>query len=60
MTDVINISECKKFIFDQYVGKLLRFLRGEVGRVATNKEYMDVYRVIVYQCDEVDNNQEVN
>ena len=60
MSEEIDIGECKRFIYDNYVGKLLRFLRGEVSRVANNMEFMKVYQVIIYQCDNTDNNEEIN
>ena len=47
MTDV-PLDQCKRFISDNYVNKLLLFLRGESNRVTTNKEYMKVYQLIIY------------
>ena len=42
MTEV-PLEQCKDFINENYVKKLLEFLRGESKRVTTNKEYMKVY-----------------
>ena len=58
MTDV-PLDQCKRFISDNYVNKLLLFLRGESNRVTTNKEYMKVYQLIIYQCDTNDNNEQI-
>jgi len=55
----INIDECRQFIADNYVTKLLKYLRGEAAIVSSNKEFMKVYQVIIYQCDANDNNQQV-
>lgn len=43
-----------------FVSKLMAYLRGEVQRVVTNKEYMIVYNAIIYECDTNDNNDEVH
>ena len=59
MTEDINIEECKQFINDNYISKLLKYLRGEAVTVSTNREFMKVYQVIIYQCDVNDNNQQV-
>ena len=49
--------DTKKFMQDNYVSKLMAFLRGEAQRVASNQEYMKVYQQIIYQCDTNDNNE---
>ena len=41
------------------MSKLLRYLDGTAKSVSTNKEFMKVYQVIIYQCDVNDNNQQV-
>ena len=46
--DFVNIRDCKQYIHDNYVGKLLKFLREKSGRVATNQEFMKVYQVIIH------------
>ena len=51
------MDQCKAFIHENYVDKLLKFLRGESNRVTTNVEYMKVYQLIIYQCDTNDNNE---
>lgn len=58
MTEV-PLEQCKDFINENYVKKLLEFLRGESKRVTTNKEYMKVYQLIIYQCDTNDNNEQI-
>ena len=42
-TEDIPLDQCKQFIFQNYVDKLLKFLRHESNRVTTNVEYMKVY-----------------
>lgn len=58
MTEV-PLEQCKDFINENYVKKLLEFLRGESNRVTTNREYMKVYQLIIYQCDTNDNNEQI-
>jgi hypothetical protein len=48
MTEDIPLDQCKAFINENYVDKLLKFLRGESKRVTTNVEYMKVYQLIIY------------
>jgi hypothetical protein len=48
MAEDLRLDECKDFINKNYVDKLLKFLRGEAMRVASNQEYMKVYQVIIY------------
>ena len=36
--------------------KVLAFLKGESNRVTTNVEFMKVYNMVLYQCDQEDNN----
>ena len=55
----INIDECRQFIADNYVTKLLRYLHGDATSVSSKKEFMKVYQVIIYQCDVIDKNQQV-
>ena len=55
----IPLSACQEFIYKNYVEKLLKFLRGESMRVATNQEYMKVYQLIIWQCDTNDNNEQI-
>ena len=38
----------------------MAFLRGEDTRVASHQEYMNVYQVIIYQCDTNDNNNQIH
>ena len=57
MAEDLRLEDCKDFINKNYVEKLLKFLRGEANRVASNQEYMKVYQVIIYQCDTNDNNE---
>lgn len=59
MTEDIPLDQCKAFIHENYVDKLLKFLRGESNRVTTNVEYMKVYQLIIYQCDTNDNNEQI-
>lgn len=59
MTEDIPLDQCKAFINENYVDKLLKFLRGESNRVTTNVEYMKVYQLIIYQCDTNDNNEQI-
>ena len=59
MEDEVPLEQCKAFIYENYVEKLLKFLRGESKRVTTNKEYMKVYQMIIYQCDTNDNNEHI-
>ena len=59
MVEEIYLEDCKAFINDNYVQKLLAFLRNESKRVASNAEYMKVYQVIIYQCDTNDNNEQI-
>ena len=39
----INIEECKVFIDEHFVSKLLGYLRGDSRSVCTNKQFMKVY-----------------
>ena len=57
---VVPLEQCKDFIYNNYVGKLLQFLRGEVTRVTTHAEYMKVYSLIIWQCDSNDSNEQIN
>ena len=59
MVEDIPMEQCKAFIHENYVDKLLKFLRGESMRVTTNVEYMKVYQLIIYQCDTNDNNEQI-
>ena len=59
MAEEIPLEECKRFIAQHYVDKLLKFLRGDAQRVTTNQEYMKVYQLIIYQCDTNDNNEQI-
>ena len=36
--------------------KVLAFLRGDSSRVTNNADYMKVYNLMLYQCDQEDNN----
>lgn len=43
MQEEIRIDECKALINDNFVSKLLGYLRGDSLKVSTNEEYMKVY-----------------
>ena len=44
----LDMAECKNFIQEKFVGKLLAFLNGTGTRVCNNVEYMEVYQLIIH------------
>ena len=59
MQEEIRIDECRQLINDNFVSKLLGYLRGDSLKVSTNEEYMKVYQLIIFQCDTNDNNEQI-
>ena len=51
MAEFANFAEAEKFVQENYVDKVLAFLRGDSTRVASNSDYMKVYNLMLYQCD---------
>lgn len=51
-----SFADAERFIQTNYVDKVLAFLSGESARLTSNKEYMKVHDVVLYQCDQEDNN----
>lgn len=56
MAEFANFAEAEKFVQENYVDKVLAFLRGDSTRVASNSDYMKVYNLMLYQCDQEDAN----
>ena len=48
MTEYTNFAEAEKFVQENYVDKVLAFLRGESDRVVYNKDYMKIYNLMLY------------
>ena len=48
MAEFANFAEAEKFIQENYVDKVLAFLRGESDRVVCNKDYMKIYNLMLY------------
>ena len=58
-TEEIQLADCKDFINQHFVSKLLDFLRKSATKVTNNAVYMKVYQLIIYQCDTNDNNEQI-
>lgn len=49
-------ADAQRDIQTRFVDKVLDFLRGDSQKVTTNKEFVNVYNIVLYQCDQEDNN----
>lgn len=56
MAEFANFAEAEKFVQENYVDKVLAFLRGDSDRVVQNADYMKTYNLMLYQCDQEDAN----
>ena len=54
--EIANFPDAERFIQTNYVDKVLAFLNGTSDRVTNNSDYMKVYNLMLYQCDQEDNN----
>ena len=55
----ISLEQAFDVINDNYVSKLLQFLRGDSKIVSSHSEFTKVYQLIIHHCDNQDNNSEV-
>ena len=55
----ISLEQAFEVINDNYVRKLLWFLRGDSRIVSSHTEFTKVYQLIIHHCDNQDNNSEV-
>jgi hypothetical protein len=46
-----SFEEAEKVIKSEYIDKVLDFMSGKSARVVSNKQYIDVYQVVMHQCD---------
>jgi cullin 1 len=42
-----------------YIDRIVNFLNGQASRVVNNQEFMQIYEIIVNQCDTEDNNEDL-
>ena len=48
MAEFANFAEAEKFVQENYVDKVLAFLRGDSDRVVQNADYMKTYNLMLY------------
>lgn len=57
--EAISVDDIYSVIDENYVSKLLGYLRGDTKSVSSHSEYTKVYQMIIHHCDNKDNNAEV-
>ena len=56
----MSFEEAIAYIEENYVGRVLAYLRGDQKRVVNNKQYMEVFSLVVHQCDVEDKNAQLH
>jgi hypothetical protein len=55
MADDMNFDQAAQKIRKEFIDKLFGYLAGRLQKVMNNKEFMQIYEVVVFQCDQADN-----
>ena len=55
----IDVDQVFDEINNNYVSKLLNYLRGQAAQVSSHTEFTKVYQLIIHHCDNQDHNDEV-
>ena len=51
----MNFDRAAAKIRKEFIDKLFGYLAGKLQKVMNNKEFMAIYEVVVFQCDQADN-----